>query len=381
MQRQHVLFAGGGTAGHLFPGLAVAQELVAQNPALRITFAIPGSEFECRYVHQAGFEYVRLPSAPLPRTAGAVFRFVTRNVSGFRQATRLLHARGVSTVVGLGGYASAPLVRAAISQRVPLALLEQNVVPGKITRWMAASANLVCAAYEQSRAYLAPAASVWVTGNPVRHEIACLARWRRNGAPREKDPDRPGKYRLVVLGGSQGAHSLNETVPFALYHLRSQLREWHILHQSGPAEVQATRDLYRKFDLAARVEPFWDDPAGVLRHADLVVSRAGGTTLAELASAGVPAVMIPYPHAADDHQLANARLYAMQGGCRVIDQRNYQGRYDHALAGQLDDLIDLPTLRSQMGAAMFRLARPTAAVEAATLIERLLPQRELRRAA
>ena len=381
MQRPHILFAGGGTAGHLFPGLAVAQQLVDQNPAARITFAIPGSEFECRYVHQSGFEYVRLPSAPMPRTAGAVFRFVTRNVSGFRQAAKMLTARQVTTVVGLGGYASAPIVRAAERQRVPLVLLEQNVLPGKITRWMAASADLLCAAYEESRAYLDPAAKIWVTGNPVRREIARLARWRSHGAPREKNPDRPGKYRLVVLGGSQGAHSLNETVPYALYHLRHKLREWHILHQSGPNDVLATRQLYRNFDLPARVEPFWEDPAGVLRHADLVVSRAGGTTLAELASAGAPAILVPYPHAADNHQLANARLFAMQGACRVIDSRDHPGRYDQALASRLDDLISLPSLREQMSAAMFRRARPTAAVEAATLIERLVPQQELRHAA
>lgn len=366
--RTHVLFAGGGTAGHLFPGLAVADRMVAQDPTLRVTFAIPGSEFECQWVHRHGYEYMKVPCAPRRFGPRGMWQFLKANWSGYLAGSKALNARRVSLVVGLGGYGSAPMGRAAIAQGVPLLLMEQNVIPGKATRWLARSAKLVCVSHEAARPHFAKDCPLVVTGNPVRAEVAALSRPMHSHA----EPDRPGMYRLMVLGGSRGAQSLNQSVPFALYRLRDQLGPWHIFHQSGADDTEATRALYRKFALSARVEPFFADVAGVLRHTDLVVSRSGGTTLAELACAGVPAVCIPYPHAADGHQLANAQVYAREGACRVFDSAPYAGRFDAELASALSDVLGSPEIRREMSQRMRRLGRPDAAEQVASLAWSLL---------
>jgi UDP-N-acetylglucosamine--N-acetylmuramyl-(pentapeptide) pyrophosphoryl-undecaprenol N-acetylglucosamine transferase len=283
-------------------------------------------------------------------------------------------------VIGLGGYGSAPMGRAAIAQGIPLMLMEQNMIPGKATRWLARSARLVCAAHEAVRPYFAKGCPLAITGNPVRDEVAALSRQRRLTSALV-DPDRPGKLRLVVLGGTRGAQSLNQALPYALYRLRDRLESWHILHQSGADDLEPTRQLYRKFALPARVEPFFADVAGVLRHTDLVVSRAGGTTLAELACAGVPAVCVPYPHAADGHQLANAQTYARSGACRVFDSTPYADRFDAELSRVLSDELTTAEIREQMSQGMRRMARPDAAEQVAQLAWEVLAGVSSRQAA
>src|SRR5436190_16578150 len=163
----HVVFAGGGTGGHLFPGLAVAEQLHAMLPAARITLATGNKPFEQAQVAAAGFAHLRLPSHPLTGPA-STWRFVKENLSGYRRARRFIRLTDVSLVVGLGGYASVPMAWAATSARVPLVLLEQNAVPGRVTRWFAPRAALICTAFDEARPYLKAGGPVRVTGNPIR---------------------------------------------------------------------------------------------------------------------------------------------------------------------------------------------------------------------
>ncbi len=368
----HIVFAGGGTAGHLFPGLAVADLLARSAPGLRITFAGTGKTFELREVRQAGFDYVTLACRPFPRKASEALRFVTDNVSGYYAARRFLREQNVSLVVGLGGYASVPTGRAAAALRIPTVLLEQNAVPGRATRWLAPAAAMICSTFESVRPLLRGKARLTVTGNPLRRAFVEAL------PPARALPDRAADKRtLLVLGGSGGAKTLNEQAPLALYKAGAALGGWQVIHQSGPRGVEATRELYRKLGIAARVEPFIDDMPRTMRASHLAISRAGGTTLAELAATGLPAIVLPYPAATNDHQLRNAEVFAAAGACQLLDERQLPGRLDNHLARAVNELAAAPPKRVRMAQAMTRLARPDATRRVARRVVGLLAGRQL----
>jgi UDP-N-acetylglucosamine--N-acetylmuramyl-(pentapeptide) pyrophosphoryl-undecaprenol N-acetylglucosamine transferase len=360
-----VVFAGGGTAGHLFPGLAVAERLVEHTGQFRIIFAGTGKDLERRAVERSGFEYLSLPCRPLPKRPADVLPFVLDNATGYRQATRILQQRRAATVVGLGGYASVPMGRAAARTGVPLVLLEQNAVPGRSTRWLARSATAVCVAFEQAAGRIRTRGSLQVTGNPVRRGFV-------KGHPRREDrlsatPSR----QLLILGGSSGARTLNHCVPRALSLVKSALRNWRIVHQAGPAEWEATQSRYAALGLEATVVAFFNDMPEVLSATDLAVCRAGGTTLAELAALGVPAVLLPYPHAADNHQRINADRFAAAGGALTVDQRELDDPLEEHLACVISDLLGNHVQRAAMSEATGRLGLPSAATDVAALVRRL----------
>lgn len=355
---QSIIFAGGGTAGHLFPALAAAEQLRQLAADVKIVFAGSGRAMEQRHVSAAGFDYAALPSRPLPQSVGDWVPFVVENLAGYWAARRLLADERATVVVGLGGYASAPTARAALRLGIPLVLLEQNVLPGKATRWLARRAAAVCAAWAPAKNHLPPGTRALTTGNPLRAEFF---------APAHKE------NLLLVLGGSHGAHALNVDVPKALYRAASSLNGWRIVHQTGEADHSAVARLYRRLGIDAETAPFFADMPRLMRSARLAISRAGGTTLAELAATSTPAVLVPYPHAADDHQRHNAELLVRAGGAVIVDQcgANPGGdtlRFDAALADALHPLISEPARLEAMGRVMRRFARPEAARQVAEII-------------
>lgn len=367
----HIVFSGGGTGGHLFPGLAVAGELAKLVPQLRVTFVGRGSVFERDQIAQAGYEFVGIAARPLPRRPWEAVGFLANHLACRRDASKLLRDGDVSLVVGLGGYASVPVARAATASGIPLVILEQNAVAGRANHWLASGASLVCAAMETEQPWKC-ACPVKVVGNPVRRDFAQVEA--------RADDESARLRRLIVLGGSQGARSLNDQAPKALYKLGPIARDWQIVHQSGERDLSATRELYRKLGLKAHVTAFVQDLPKVLARTDLAISRAGGTTLAELAASGVPAVLAPYPHATRNHQRKNADAYAQAGAARVVDVRELDGRLDDQLVEELRPLIAGDDVRHGMAAAMRSLARPNAAREVAELIGEMLPTTTLRRA-
>jgi UDP-N-acetylglucosamine--N-acetylmuramyl-(pentapeptide) pyrophosphoryl-undecaprenol N-acetylglucosamine transferase len=376
----HIVFAGGGTGGHLFPGLAVAARLMAAAPQMRITFAGSGMEFEREQVRAAGFQYVAIPCRALPRRLRHVLPFLAANIAGHWRAKRFLQRNRIAAVVALGGYACFPMAHAAARLRIPLMLLEQNAVPGRATRWLAPSATLVCTAFEQAARQLPLGCTVRVTGNPVRPGFSP----RMVAAPGSGHGDGPmGGERtlaaagrrpkhLLVLGGTTGAQSLNEHVPRALYRVGPDLAGWKIVHQSGPAQLEATRELYRRLGLSAAVVPYIVDMPPMLSQTDLAICRAGGTTLAELAVAGVPAILVPYPDAAGDHQRKNAEPFAAAGACILLDEHDRFARLEDLLAATLPPLLTDPRRRAAMSQAISRLAQPEAAWEIASAIQELV---------
>ena len=392
----HIVFAGGGTAGHLFPGLAVAERLRQLAPETRITFAGTGKDFERRHVSRAGFDYLALPCQPLPKSPGQLWRFIADNLAGARAAAGFLSQQNVSLVVGLGGYASAPMGRAAARHRIPLLLLEQNAYPGRATRHLAHKADVVCLALAKAKLHLRTRGRVYVTGNPVRAEFVAHS---IPHAPREESITRrvagtgaepparrsPGSQeivsegntsarRLVVLGGSGGSSQLNTIVPKALHKVRSLLDDWEIVHQSGKDNLAETETLYAKLGLSASVVPFVVNMSQVLRCTDLVIGRAGGTTLAELAAVGVPAVLVPWSEAAGDHQRRNAEVFTRMGAAATLDVAAAIGRLDDALAELLVMPLTHVETRDAMAAAMRRMARPEATAEVVERIQELLAE-------
>jgi len=359
----HVLFAGGETGGQLFPGLAVAESLRQLLPHIQITFAGSGSRIERLEAAAAGFAYRSLPCPPWPITWKGVWHYLKAQRNAVHATRALIRQTGVAAVVGLGGAASLPIARAAIREGLGVALLEPNAVPGKATRKLCHTASLVCLSFAASRHLVSAAGRVRITGGPVRL-------FRSAGvADQPKDP------RILITGGTWGAEDLNHAVPRALYKAGRSIRPWQIIHQSGPDHVEATRELYKKFAIRAHVVPFLDNLPSWFSTSDLVVSRAGGATLSELAATGVPAVLVPAPISMGDCERLNAQCYTRAGAAVTIDSRDHGVRLDDELGMRLLPLLDDPSLRLAMGQSMSHLAFPRAANDTALAIAELVGAR------
>ena len=341
-----IWFAGGGTGGHLFPALAVAEEMRRRWPGAAIEFVGARRGIEVRLVPRAGFPLRALPlsglkgASPLARAgaAGSAAAAVVRCLTWMLQ-------RRPRLVVGVGGYASGPAVLAAIALRIRTMVLEQNHFPGATNRWLAPRVDAVCVPSEPARRRLGGIGIV--TGNPVREPFTSI------GPP-------PGGERLslLVFGGSRGARSINRATIEALPHLAALRPPPRVVHQTGPDDEGAARAAAAGAPgLPYEVHAFLDDMPARLAAADLVVCRAGATTLAELAAAGRPAVLVPFPHAADDHQRLNAEAVQEAGAAEVILDHEVNGQ---GLAAAVARLAADPARRAAMAAAARTLARPDA---------------------
>jgi UDP-N-acetylglucosamine--N-acetylmuramyl-(pentapeptide) pyrophosphoryl-undecaprenol N-acetylglucosamine transferase len=369
----HIMFAGGGAAGHLFPGIAVAAHVAKLIPEATISFAGPGRCREKHSVRTAGYQYVTVPSQPLPRNPMQALRFVTDNIVGYCAAKWMLRERNVSLVVGLGGHTSTAVVRAAAERGTPFILLEQNAVPSRTTRWLSRASRMVCVAFEETRPHLHVQAPVKVTGNPARPAFEHLFAKLQHKSPAVSNATSKSRQkRIVILGGAGGARSLNEAMPSALKQLSDCLGEWQIVHQTGEGQLQETESRYRKLGVEALAVTYIDEIAAVMFESDIVVCRSSGTTLAELALAGVPAILVPYAHAREDQQLANAKVYAASKACRLIDETSQLSSLDKALARELTSLMIDQNLRKTMSLNMRTLARPQASAEIASAVQQAL---------
>lgn len=351
------IFAGGGSGGHLTPGIAVAEELRRRLPAVRVVFAGSERPLEKAMLQGTGFEHDALPVESLRELRRAPWRFCRRNGIALRQAWRMLKNERPRGVIGLGGFASAPTVWWARRLGIPVLLLEQNAVPGAATRWLARGAEHVCLSFEEAAAGLRGNVSTIVTGNPVRESVLLAAAGRHVRIAR---PDRQD-FRLLILGGSQGAEALNEAVLALLPRLESAWTGWSVVHQTGPGRSTAVRERYRQLSIPAVVEDFFPHLWEWYADADLVISRAGATTLAELACVGCPSILVPYPFAADRHQEANAEVFARRGAAAVVAQGTSTEETAERLHEPFRRLLTNREARDEMSRAALELARPDAA--------------------
>ncbi len=344
-----IVMAGGGTGGHLFPGIAVAREALARDPAVTVTFAGTSRGLEAKVIPREGFELDVIRSGGLKgKSIRALGKGVAMLAPSAIDAWRLLTRRAPHVVVGLGGYSSGPVVALAASRGIPTLLMEQNAVPGLTNRLLGRLVMRAAVTYERTLPFFG--AKGILSGNPVRRAFFEMA------APRAAESGRAPH--VLVFGGSQGAHAINEAMVAAAPLLCGGAMTMTLMHQTGERDLERVRSGYREARLEAEVEPFVFDMDRQMARADLVVCRAGATTLAEIAAAGRPAVLIPLPTATDDHQRKNAEVFAQAGAAEVIDQRRLSGP---TLASTLLALGSDVERRERMSAAARRLGRPDAA--------------------
>lgn len=349
----NVVIAGGGTGGHLYPGIAVARELQRLTGA-QVTFAGTAAGIEARVVPREGFELDVIRSAGLKgKSIAALLRGVLLVPAGVADAFALLKRRAPRVVIGVGGYSSGPVVLAAVLRGIPTLVMEQNAIPGFTNRTLARLVGAAAVTWPETARYFGGKA--FVSGNPVRAEF--LQTVEGTNATAEHDGGTP-PARVLIFGGSQGAHAINVAMVAAAPELVRRRPGLQIVHQTGAADRDMVDQGYRRAGIEARVEPFLYAMDREMTAADLVICRAGATTLAELAAAGKPAVLVPLPTAADDHQRRNAEATARAGAAVALEQRALTG---DSLAAEILRLLDDPGLRARMSAAALALAKPDAA--------------------
>jgi UDP-N-acetylglucosamine--N-acetylmuramyl-(pentapeptide) pyrophosphoryl-undecaprenol N-acetylglucosamine transferase len=348
-----LLVAGGGTGGHLFPGIAVADEVIKRGGG-EVLFGGTSRGIETRAVPAAGYALETLEVSGLKRmgligTLRGLFRLPLAITKSFA----ILRRFKPQVVLGVGGYASGPMVLAAALLGYPTAIQEQNSVPGITNRVLGKLVRAVFIAFEDAARFF-PARKIEQLGNPVRQKI--VAALERVGAAETISK----KLRILIVGGSQGARAVNDLVTAAAEILTAAKVDFTLVHQTGNADLDRIQKRYRALGLGERtvLKTFIDDMATAYAEADLVVARAGALTLAELAIAGKPAILIPLPTAADDHQRKNAERFAHAGAAVVLDQRHAR---PEDLATAMAGLAKDSAKRTVMGVAMHRLARPKAA--------------------
>jgi UDP-N-acetylglucosamine--N-acetylmuramyl-(pentapeptide) pyrophosphoryl-undecaprenol N-acetylglucosamine transferase len=360
MKPLRVVIAGGGTGGHLFPGIAVAREIVRRRPDAVVTFAGTARGIESRVVPREGFELDVLRSAGLKGTSpAALLRGLALLPLSGADAWRIVSRRSPDLVIGVGGYSSGPVVLAAAARRIPTLLLEQNAVPGLTNRLLARVVSAAAVTFDSTVTFFGRRG--FVTGNPVRPEFfqpPIHADGRVTDERSASAPAPAGPPRILIFGGSQGAHAINMAMVEAAPRLAAHPGGLAITHQTGDRDLEPVRDGYRRAGLEVRVEPFLFAMDREMKAADLVVCRAGATTIAELTAAGRPAVLIPLPTAADDHQRKNAEVLARADAAELIEQKDLTG---DRLAARILALAGDPARRQRMARAAQTFARPDAA--------------------
>ncbi|HKS25944.1 MAG TPA: undecaprenyldiphospho-muramoylpentapeptide beta-N-acetylglucosaminyltransferase [Thermoanaerobaculia bacterium] len=350
-----LMIAGGGTGGHIYPAIAIAQEFLARDAARRVVFV--GTEYglEKTIVPRAGFplEFISVGGLKGKGPADLV-KNLARLPLGFVQAWKLIGKHRPNVVLGVGGYSSGPVLMAAWMRRVPTLIHESNAFPGLANRSLARVVTTVAVAFADAGPRMKRKDAV-MTGNPIRQEFFEAAKPQSD------------KRRLLIFGGSQGSHILNEAMTGALLFLARLKGRLEIVHQTGPRELEHVRAAYKDsaFD-DARVVPYLDPIVGEIAAADLVVSRAGAMTIGELAAAGRAAILVPFAAATNNHQELNARVVERAGGAIVITEPQLS---PERLGLAIAEIINDPDRASRMGAAAHALAVPDATKKIVDLLE------------
>lgn len=354
-----VLIAGGGTGGHLFPGIALAEEIVTRHPKNDVVFVGTDRGLEARVVPQNGFVFEAIKSRGL-KGMGLVkllLGLLTLPLSFF-SALRLLRKYRPDVVVGVGGYSSGPVVLAAWLLRVPTAIQEQNALPGLTNKVLGKFVDAVFVCFEEAIPFF-PYKRAHVLGNPIRRGL--LENFLRSKIAHDT-------FTLLIFGGSLGARGLNQRVIDALPHLDDLKGSLKITHQTGKADLETVKQGYAAREFPAEVREFIDDMATAYLGADLVLCRAGATTLAELTCCKKPSILVPFPHATDDHQAVNARALVDAGAAVMFREAELTGE---KLAATIRELKGDPARLAKMEKAAGNLGRPEAAREIADVLQQL----------
>jgi len=344
------MIAGGGTGGHLFPALAVAEVFQERDPENRVLFVGSRRGLEATVLSREGYAFQAIEAASLKgKSLWGKFRSLAAVPRSLVQSWLLIRSFKPDLVLGVGGYASGPVVLTAWAMGVKTAVQEQNAFPGLSNRILGKGVDRVFISFAGSDRHF-PRGKAILTGNPVRKMI------RQNKGVERKEPH--GQFTLLVFGGSQGAHHLNEAMGEALLHLGELKDRLRVIHQTGQKDFNEVQQAYQGEGVKAEVWPFIYDMDRAYAAADLILCRAGATTLFEVMAVGKPAILVPYPYAANDHQTLNAKTLADAGAAWMIPNGDLTGAY---LGGILRELSGDPGRLKAMGDRAAALARPDAA--------------------
>jgi UDP-N-acetylglucosamine--N-acetylmuramyl-(pentapeptide) pyrophosphoryl-undecaprenol N-acetylglucosamine transferase len=355
-----MLVAGGGTGGHVFPALAVAQEWLRHGDALgeKREAVFVGTErgLENKLVPPTGIPLEHIRSAGLKGMGGMkLARHLAMLGPAYLDSRAILRKHRFDVAFGLGGYAAGPILLAAAMRGIPVVIFEPNAAPGLTNRILARFATRVAVGYEETARRLGKKAVV--TGCPVRREFKFVA-------PRKPEPP----FRVLITGGSQGARPINRAVKEALPHLKQRMNDLLIVHQTGEREYDDVRAAYLDCEFTAQVRPFLSDMPDRFAWADLIISRAGQTTIAEIAAVGRAAIFIPFAAAADNHQLRNAQALERAGAARVLPENELSGA---RLAQEIMSLLAKPDEIAGLAKNVRQFAAPQATQEIVKLIEQV----------
>lgn len=355
--RMKVMIAAGGTGGHIYPGIAVANEIMRRDPSSEVLFVGTSRGLETRIVPDNGFQLSLIHSAGLKSVGikGTVKGVMTLPRS-FVESRRLLREFRPSVVVGAGGYVSGPVLMMAVVMGIPTVVMDSNALPGFTNRRLAKFVDRAALTFNEALPYFGKKGTV--TGNPVRKEFFGVKPKHRNG-----------ETSVLIFGGSQGARAINNAMIGALDHLNGTRETMHVVHQTGEADFDNVRIAYQEHGWeTADVRPYISDMMAEFEKADILVCRAGATTCAEIAAAGKAAIMIPLPTAADDHQRKNAEAMQNAGAVKMLVQDQLT---PESLASTLRELADSPDEIASMEKAARGLAREDAAEATVDIIEDL----------
>lgn len=355
-----VLIAGGGTGGHLFPGIALAEELVTRHHKNDVLFVGTNRGLEARVVPASGFKLSTIPSRGLKGMGplGLLLGLLMLPVSFFAALRILLRAKP-DVVVGVGGYSSGPVVLTAWMLGVPTAVQEQNALPGFTNKVLGKFVNAVFLAFEGASQFF-PAKKVHVIGNPIRRKL--MENFLRSNTAHEK-------FTVLVFGGSLGARGINSRMLEALDHLGDLKDGLLFIHQTGKNDLQHVKQGYEQKGFNAEVVEFIDDMSAAYLKSELVICRAGATTLAELTVCKKASILIPFPFATDDHQSVNAEALVKAGAALVFQEKDLTGK---GLADAIRELKAEPARLKKMEKAAGLLGRPEAAKELADVCVQMM---------
>lgn len=362
-----IILAGGGTGGHLYPGIAVAEALGTAIPDAHALFLCTTREIDRVILEPTGFEFIPQPIVP-PRLADVLKFFLT-----YRQTRELvndvLSKRKPAVVVGLGGYAAGVAVKFAARKRIPTVILNPDVIPGKANQYLMRYTRIICCQFEQSKPIIPSEhrSKARVTGCPIRKDILRFP--PRSEAAKQLEID-ASKPTLVITGASQGAVTINEAMLALAPALN--LANWQLLHLAGREHGEKVRRGYKEKNIPARVIDFTPDMADVWAVADLAISRSGASSCAELTVCGIPSILMPYPFHKDLHQRANAKVLADAGAAILMDDEKDPRKNTEKLKPLLEPLLADAPKRQQMSQAAKSLGRPDAAEAVAAAIRELI---------
>lgn len=367
---QTILLAGGGTGGHLYPGLSVAESLRKINPDFKPVFLCTTRQLDRTILADTGFDFIPQPIVPPVKTVAGLVRF-WRTWRETQELVRdLLKSDRPVAVLGLGGYAAGVALKLAGQAKIGCAILNQDVIPGKANRYLLRYVQKVYCQFEESKAHLPSNhhSKIVVTGCPIRSDIRTLP--TRESAVARLKLEMKLKT-LVVTGASQGAQTVNEAVLAALPALRHQ--GWQVLHLAGKEHASQVQAKYAQLAVSSRVIDFTPAMADVFAVADVVVARSGASTCAELTACGVPSILMPYPYHKDMHQRANARVLEAAGAAYLLNDERDATKNAANIRPLLESLMYDESRRSEMADAARRLGKPDAADRVAESLTRFIP--------